>query len=461
MSVLALMFAGAGSAYAESVTLFRVFLNDGTAIVSYGEYARVGDRLVFSMPVGTIDVAAPGATSLHVVNLPMSSINWTATEKYAQSARYSHYIETSAESDYASLAGEVAATLNAVALAKDPKTRLELAVAARRKLASWPRDHFEYRADEVKEMLGLLDDAISGLRVAAGQTSFSIDLVASAPSPVSSAPALVPLMRSPTGAEVIAQAIAVAKTTDVVADRISILRTVLATLDSPVTPLPRDVAKPTRQWIARTIKAETRIERSYAELTAAVSKRAAEAAAQADVRGVQRALSELSRGDAKLGGRRPDQINALVEHVNLQLDAARRLRLARDQWKERAGSFKVYQRGVAPTLELMARARATIDDIKHLAGSDAAVLVGLADKLAAGVRTLNTMAVPVELKPPHALLVSAVNLAETAVRTRRQAAISGQLSQAWDASSAAAGSMMLFDKAQEEMEAAVRLPEIR
>jgi len=26
----------------EDVTLFRVFLNDGTAVVSYGEYARVG-----------------------------------------------------------------------------------------------------------------------------------------------------------------------------------------------------------------------------------------------------------------------------------------------------------------------------------------------------------------------------------------------------------------------------------
>ena len=38
-------------AVAETVTLFRVFLNDCTAIVSYGEYARVGDRVIFSMPI--------------------------------------------------------------------------------------------------------------------------------------------------------------------------------------------------------------------------------------------------------------------------------------------------------------------------------------------------------------------------------------------------------------------------
>ena len=47
--------ACAAPAFAESVTLFRVFLNDGTAVVSYGEYARVGDRLVFSMPIGAVD----------------------------------------------------------------------------------------------------------------------------------------------------------------------------------------------------------------------------------------------------------------------------------------------------------------------------------------------------------------------------------------------------------------------
>ena len=38
-----LWLAPAAPALAESTTLFRVFLNDGTAIVSYGEYARVGD----------------------------------------------------------------------------------------------------------------------------------------------------------------------------------------------------------------------------------------------------------------------------------------------------------------------------------------------------------------------------------------------------------------------------------
>jgi hypothetical protein len=89
------------------------------------------------------------------------------------------------------------------------------------------------------------------------------------------------------------------------------------------------------------------------------------------------------------------------------------------------------------------------------------VLVSLGDRLADHVRALNVVAVPDALKPAHALLLSAVNLANTAVKTRRQAAVSGELPLAWDASSAAAGSMMLLNRAQEDMDEAARFPEIR
>ncbi|HYC47010.1 MAG TPA: hypothetical protein VED01_16160, partial [Burkholderiales bacterium] len=40
------------SARGADAALFRLFLTDGTAMVSYGEYARVDDRVIFSMPVG-------------------------------------------------------------------------------------------------------------------------------------------------------------------------------------------------------------------------------------------------------------------------------------------------------------------------------------------------------------------------------------------------------------------------
>jgi hypothetical protein len=460
MSLIAsVWFAGAAPAFAESVTLFRVFLNDGTAIVSYGEYARVGDRLVFSMPIGAVDAEAIGDPNLHVVNLPVSEVNWTATEKYAESARHSHYMANRAQSDYAALAGDVAATLNTIVLAKDPKARLNMAVDARRRLATWPKDHYGYRAQDVAEMLGLLDDAISGLRVAAGETSFVIDLIATAPPTVPRDQ--VPMLRTPTEAEAITHAIAAAKATDVAVDRVSILRGVIAAIDNPRSAIPADWSRRTRRWALNTIAEEARVDKSYAALTTTALKRAANGAARADVRAVERVLATVSRRDAQLGTKRPEEINALIEQVRVQLDAARRLRLARDRWHERASSFRAYRKGIVPVLAQMGRAQRTLDDIKLLAGSEAAVLVGLADHLAAHAKALGVLAVPDELKQAHALLASAVNLAETAVKTRRQAAVSGELQLAWDASSAAAGSMMLFSKAQEDMEAAVRLPEIR
>ena len=48
---------------------------------------------------------------------------------------------------------------------------------------------------------------------------------------------------------------------------------------------------------------------------------------------------------SELGRKRPDEINALIEQVRTQLDAARRLRLARDQSAERAGSFAGVSKG--------------------------------------------------------------------------------------------------------------------
>ena len=38
--------------------LYRLFLKDGSFIVSYGEYAKVGHEVVLSMPLGS-DVATP------------------------------------------------------------------------------------------------------------------------------------------------------------------------------------------------------------------------------------------------------------------------------------------------------------------------------------------------------------------------------------------------------------------
>ena len=54
----------APAAAADDVTLLRVFLTDGSALISYGEPARIGDRVVFSIPT-----AATPNPPLHLVDL--------------------------------------------------------------------------------------------------------------------------------------------------------------------------------------------------------------------------------------------------------------------------------------------------------------------------------------------------------------------------------------------------------
>src|SRR5712671_2257003 len=165
-------------AFADEGTLLRVFLTDGTSLVSYGEPARVNDRVIFSMPT-----AATPNPPLHLINLPIARVDWDRTSRYAATARASHYIATQAESDYTALSNDVASTLNELALTAAPSQRLAIVQRARRTLADWPQSHYNYRAAEVRQMLGLLDEAIADLEASRTPGRFALNLSAFADPP--------------------------------------------------------------------------------------------------------------------------------------------------------------------------------------------------------------------------------------------------------------------------------------
>jgi hypothetical protein len=149
-AALVIPFRAAAAPAADQATLLRVFLIDGTSLVSYGEPARVSDRVIFSMPTST----TPNPP-LHLVNLPIARVDWERTSRYAATARASHYVETQAETDYAALSNDVASTLNEVAMTAEPSQRLAIVQRARQTLADWPQTHFNYRAAEVRQLLGV------------------------------------------------------------------------------------------------------------------------------------------------------------------------------------------------------------------------------------------------------------------------------------------------------------------
>src|SRR5262252_7587420 len=90
------------AAAADEATLVRVFLKDGQSLVSYGEPARVNDRVVFSMPMTTTP-----DPPLHLMDVPLDRVDWERTTRYATAARAQHYVQYQAALDYAALSGEI------------------------------------------------------------------------------------------------------------------------------------------------------------------------------------------------------------------------------------------------------------------------------------------------------------------------------------------------------------------
>ena len=437
---------------ADDATIFRVFLKDGRSLVSYGEVARVESRVVFSMPM-----SAGAKPSLRLVDIPADQVDWDRTDRYAATARSGRYLETQAEIDYTALSNQITQTLTAVGETTDTTRRLELVQQARKALADWPLNHYNYRESDIRQLLTLLDQAIADLRLTAGATArFELNLVAVSSSP----PVVEPLLPEPTEREMIEQTVIAAHFAESTSERISLLKVAATELARTDVDLPVEWATTTRAAVRREIATETRIDRSYQALTTRMTNLADYRARNADVLGVERVIARIYRRDAWLGGMRPDTVSALVATVEERLDAARRLRLARDRWALRAPDLATYRAAISRPLDIFAQLRPALEDIKSLAGSSPSTLERL-DRLVAWIlMRASEISPPDELTGPHAVFISAVHMAENAAIIRREATLASSVERAWDASSAAAGALMLGTRARSDMRAVFRPPQL-
>ncbi|MDE3153467.1 MAG: hypothetical protein KGN76_00065 [Acidobacteriota bacterium] len=450
--VLVLMGTAGLRAAASGPTIFRLFLHDGTALVSYGEYARVGDRVVFSMPLGPLT----GVPDLQLVNIPATAVDWGRTDRYADSMRYEHYVATRAASDYDALTSQVASAIEAMTKTTDPAERLKLAESIRGTVADWPRDHFGYRAANVREILELLDQTIAGFRASSGAQQFKLSLVAGiAPPPI------VPPLPPPTPKDAIEQVLEVARLSDTAADRTTLYQAAIDRLSAEAASLPPAWARRTRRAVESSLSTELRWQRDYRDLARTSIEDASARAAHADVRGVEAVLDRVRRRDAQWGHRRPDAFSALLETLQDRLEAAQTLRLDRDRWELEQQALKRYRHQAGPVLEALDRATRPLEAIKALAGPDVTALDPLQRSLTVALRRLVLVEPPPELKDVQALLVSAARLGEQAAALRLRATMSGDLEAARNASSAAAGALMLRQRAQQTMEALSQPPRLR
>src|SRR5229473_1446225 len=130
--VVAIGLLAAHTALADDdPTMFRVFLKDGMSLVSYGEFARVNDRVVFSMPTS----ASVNDPQLQLVSLSADDVDWDRTTRYAEAARSARYMVTQADAHYVMLTAEIGQALNDISLTTDLASRLEIVERARKTLA--------------------------------------------------------------------------------------------------------------------------------------------------------------------------------------------------------------------------------------------------------------------------------------------------------------------------------------
>ena len=452
LAALLLLVSGSSWVGAQEAPLLRVFLKDGTTIACYGEYARVDDRVVLSLPLGKKD----GRPQLQLVSVPAARVDWDRTERYRESARAARYAATRGEHDFTQMTAAVAATLNDIARTADPVRRLELAEQARGQLAGWGTDHYNYRVREVREIAGLLDETISDLRATAGRNDFDLNFVA-----IVEPPPPERLLPDPTPAESLAQAIAMVDLADGPAERIALLEGALAALDASAGVVNEASLRAARRYAERRLQDERDADERYQRLARALSAQAQERAGRGDVRGVASLMHTLERRDRRLGRKRPQLVAAITATLSYNLRQARALRLARDQWESRLPAYQAYERLIRRSFTTLTGAGGALDDIRALAGPDHQALVALQRQVDAARRRLDGIVPPAGMTDVHELLHSACRLANTAAQIRQEAVALGSLERAWSASAAAAGAQLLVARARDEMGRLMAPPPVR
>jgi hypothetical protein len=203
------------------------------------------------------------------------------------------------------------------------------------------------------------------------------------------------------------------------------------------------------------------VDRSYRTLTARMMALANQRARFGDVNGIERVIRAISQRNEALGAARPDAVTALLTAVRARLDAARQLQLARDRFALRAPVLHEYRIAITVPMDLFTQLKPALESIKALSGSGPATLARMERTVAHFSSLISAIAPPQELAAPHALLISAVQLAGNAARIRREATIAGDMTRAWDASSAAAGALMLGAKASGDIHTLLRPPQLK
>ena len=381
--------------------------------------------------------------------MPTDRVDAERTTAYANSLRLEHYAATRGPVDYAAMTQEVQRTLSEVTAVSDPKKRLELAEAARKRLMDWAAGTYGYKAAEVRQMADLFDEVITSLRAAAGERQFSIDLR------VGPEPKNEPLLPMPTRAEFVRLAIEAAHAADSEDDRIAILRA--AANLAYASPAESELGA----RLAREVALEQQATAAYTELAASLRAQADAALKKGDVAAMAGIVAALRARDQELGGRRPQMTAALASELDRDLGRVREYRAALDHYFAIRSTLLAYERNVRPVMSGFDGLAPIFTAVKEDRFTAYERLVKCEERLASYTEALDLVQAPSELVDIHATLMSSLRMASHAIARRRVASASGSKTAAAEASSAAAGALLLAEQARTQLVARLYPPKIQ
>ena len=418
----------------HGASTYRVFLKSGDALPSYGEAVVVDDRVVFNLSIGGLD----GPLTLQLISLPVGMVDVGKTTRYADAMRAAFYSATRGAADYETLTTSLARDLDALATIPDRRRQLDIAQEIHRRLLDWPRHHFYYRSDDVEKLTGLVADVVNELRAAVGEQTFALELTAGP-----SVPDREPLMPVPRRKEAIELSMTASEAADIGEERIAILRAAssIAPADDPAL----------TGAVNRRLAEETRAGEAYAALVADLRGRVRTAVDRGDVPGVERLEAELLARDRQLGFRRPQ----VVESLRVELGTARAEASARretlDRYVAMRGLLLEYELAVRPAFSAFDGLRAVLESMRDGRTVSFERTVAAAERFTRLQQQIQDVRPPEVANGVHATLVSALRMAVEACLKRREAAATNAMPTMRAASAAAAGALLLGERARTDL----------
>jgi hypothetical protein len=114
--------------------------------------------------------------------------------------------------------------------------------------------------------------------------------------------------------------------------------------------------------------------------------------------------------------------------------------------------LRAYRQAIQYSVQALRDSTKWLLEIRERQGPSPVMLPRMEQRLVMARQMLDGISPPAELDAAHGLFRAAFQMASRAASARRNAVSSNNTTLAWDAASAAAGALMLLDRASEELD---------